>query len=157
MVGLPGRGERLTHDGLPRAEFGFAGTDLRRSLVAAILRGEKTATAGLLVDLQRDGDEPGKPGDQQVVVDADDREVAVIELTEVTVRRMADVDLRFARDEGEGFESVADWREAHERFFGSYLDEIRAGLGDPTWTLDDDTQIVCERFRLVELLPVVSA
>lgn len=152
MVGIPGRGERLTHGGLPRAEFGFAGTDLRRRLVEAILRGEKTATAGLLVDLQRDGDEPGRPGDRQVVVDADDREVAVIELTEVTVRRMADVDLQFARDEGEGFESVADWREAHERFFGSYLDEIRVGLGDPGWNLDDDAMIVCERFRLVEWL-----
>jgi uncharacterized protein YhfF len=56
VVGLPGRGERLTHAELPRAEFGFAGTDLRRRLVEAILRGEKTATAGLLVDLQRDGE-----------------------------------------------------------------------------------------------------
>lgn len=25
------------------------------------------------------------------------------------------VDLRFARDEGEGFKSVADWQAAHER------------------------------------------
>ena len=151
-MGLPGRGERLTHDRLPRAEFGFAGTDLRRRLVEAILSGEKTATAGLLVDHQREGEEPGRPGDRQVVLDVHDRAVAVIELTEVTVRRMADVDLQFARDEGEGFESVADWRGAHERFFGSYLDEIRSGLGDPDWSLDDDTMIVCERFRLVERL-----
>jgi uncharacterized protein YhfF len=152
VVGLPGRGERLTHDRLPRAEFGFAGTDLRRRLVDAILSGEKTATAGLLVDLQRDGEEPGRPGDRQVVLDNDDRAVAVIELTEVTVRRMADVDLQFARDEGEGFVSVAEWRQAHERFFGGYLEEIRAGLGDPGWTIDDDTMIVCERFRLLERL-----
>ena len=135
------------------AEFGFPGTPLRRRLVEAILRGEKTATAGLLVDLEREGEPLPTPGERQVVVDYDDRPMAVIELTEVSVRRMADVDLFFARDEGEGFETVAAWRDAHERFFGSYLDEIRVGLSDPHWHLTDDTLIVCERFRLVERLP----
>ena len=136
-----------------KAEFGFPGTALRRRLVEAILRGEKTATAGLLVDLEREGEPLATPGERQVVVDVDDRPVAVIELTEVTVHRMVDVDLPFARDEGEGFETVAAWRDAHERFFGSYLDEIRVGLSDPQWELTDDTLIVCERFRLVERLP----
>ncbi len=68
------------------------------------------------------------------------------------MRRMADVDLAFASDEGEGFETVADWREAHERFFGSYVEEIRVGLGDPDWSLTDDTLVTCERFRVVERL-----
>ena len=135
-----------------KAEFGFPGTALRRQLVDAILRGDKTATAGLVVDLEREGEELATAGERQVVVDADGNPVAVIELTEVTVRRMADVDLNFARDEGEGFESVAAWRAAHERFFGGYLDEIRRDLADPTWLLDDDTLVVCERFRLVERL-----
>jgi uncharacterized protein YhfF len=142
-VGLPRCGERLTDTtGLPKAEFGFPGTDLRRRLVAAILSGEKTSTTGLLADYQREGESPGTPGDRSVVVDADDREVGIIELTEVTVRRMADVDLQFARDEGEGFETIAAWREAHERFWNGYLDE----------TLTDDSLVVCERFRLVERL-----
>jgi uncharacterized protein YhfF len=39
-----------------KAEFGFAGTPLREQLVAAVLRGDKTATAGLLVDYERDGE-----------------------------------------------------------------------------------------------------
>jgi uncharacterized protein YhfF len=152
-VGLPRRGERLTDPtGLPPAEFGFPRTDLRRRLVAAILSGEKTATSGLLVDYEREGSAPGRPGDRSVVIDADDRQVAIIELTEVEVRRMGDIDLQFARDEGEGFETVADWRIAHENFFGSYLEDIRHDLGDPDWSLTDDTMIVCERFRVVERL-----
>jgi uncharacterized protein YhfF len=152
-VGLPRRGERLTDPaGLPPAEFGFAGTDLRRELVAAILRGDKTSTTGLLADYEREGDPIGSPGDRYLVLDVDDRPVAVIETTEITVRRMADVDLEFAIDEGEGFTSVAEWRAAHERFFGSYLDEVRAGIGDPDYALTDDTLVVCERFRLVERL-----
>ena len=135
-----------------KAEFGFPRTELRRQLVDAILRGEKTATAGLLVDLEREHEAMAVPGERQVVIDAEDRPVAVIEITDVAVRRMADVDLAFARDEGEGFETVRDWREAHERFFGGYIDEIRADLADATWKLDDETQIVCERFRIVERL-----
>jgi uncharacterized protein YhfF len=136
-----------------KAEFGFPRTELRRQLVDAILRGEKTATAGLLVDLERENEALAVPGERQVVIDAEDRPVAVIEITGVAVRRMADVDVAFARDEGEGFETVQDWREAHERFFGGYIDEIRADLGDPAWALDDDTQVVCERFQVVQRLP----
>jgi uncharacterized protein YhfF len=121
-------------------------------LVDAILRGEKTAGTGLLADYQRDGDEPGSPGERQLLVDFDDRPVAIIEITDVTIRRMADVDLEFAIAEGEGFASVADWRAAHERFFGSYIQEIRSGNGDPEWQLTDDTLVTCERFRVIQLL-----
>jgi uncharacterized protein YhfF len=155
VVGVPRRGERLTETdpgALPRAEFGFVGTDLRRRLVDAVLAGDKTATAGLLADYERDGETPGRPGDRQVVLDVDDREVAVIELTEVTIRRMADVDLQFAIDEGERFASVAEWRAAHESFWHGSIDEIRAGIGDPVFGLTDDTLVVCERFRLVKRL-----
>ena len=135
-----------------KAEFGFAGTPLREQLVAAVLRGEKTATAGLLVDYERDGEELPEAGERLAVVDHEGRDVAVIEITEVRVLRIGDVDLDFARDEGEGFESVAAWREAHDRFWRSYGDEIRDYLGDPGWDVDDDTLFVAERFRLVELL-----
>jgi uncharacterized protein YhfF len=152
-VGLPRRGERLTDTdigSLPKTEFGFAGTDLRRRLVEAVLAGVKTATASLLVDFERDGDQPGTPGDHEAVLDVDDRPVAIIELTEVTVRRMADVDLQFAIDEGEGFTTVAEWRAVHEDFWNGYLDEIRTDIGDPSFDLTDDTLIVCERFKLIE-------
>jgi uncharacterized protein YhfF len=131
------------------AEFGFAGTPLRETLVAAVLSGEKTATAGLLVDYERDGDALSEVGERFLVLDNHDRGVAVIETTEVRVLRVGDCDLEFARDEGEGFESVADWRVAHDRFWRSSADEIRAYLGDPDWDVTDDTEFVAERFRLV--------
>ena len=135
-----------------KAEFGFAGTPLREQLVAAVLRGDKTATAGLLVDYERDGEPLPKAGERYVVVDNEGRDVAVIEITDVNVCRIGDTDEQFARDEGEGFESVAAWREAHDRYWRSYADEIRAYLGDPDWDVSDDTLYVAERFRLVELL-----
>lgn len=135
-----------------KAEFGFAGTPLREQLVAAVLRGEKTATAGLLVDYERDGDPLPAVGEQLAVVDNDGRDVAVIEITEVRVLPIGDTDLQFARDEGEGFRSVAEWRAAHDRFWRSYAGEIRGYLGDPDWDVRDDTLYVAERFRLLRVL-----
>ena len=63
------------------------------------------------------------------------------------MKRIGDVDLQFAIDEGEGFETVADWREAHVRFFTS--PEMVTELGEPPVEIDDDTLVVCTRFRVV--------
>lgn len=151
-MGLPRRGERLT-EGLRPAEFGFPRTDLRRRLVEAILRGEKTSTSGLLSDFEREEDALPEVGERFALIDHEDRVVGVIETTEVQVTTIGEVGLAFALDEGEGFASVADWREAHERFWMSYAAETRAWLGDPVWVPRDETRIVCERFRLVENVP----
>jgi uncharacterized protein YhfF len=63
---------------------------------------------------------------------------AIVEVTEVRVLPAREIDLQFARDEGEGFESVQDWHEAHERFFER--------------TNEPDTLIEAVRFCVVELL-----
>ena len=136
-------------DDLPVSEFAFPGP-LRDKLVAAILSEEKTSTTGLHEEYVRTGEVLAPVGERSRVADSAGRSVAVIELTEVVVRRVGDVDLAFAIEEGEGFETVAEWREAHVRFFESpALAEI---LGDPPVVVDDDTLVVCERFRLVETL-----
>jgi uncharacterized protein YhfF len=132
-------------DDLPRAEFAFPGP-LRDQLVAAILSGTKTSTSGLVLFYERDGEPLPEVGRLAAVVDSDDRRVAVIELTEVRVVRLADVDLQHALDEGEGDESVAQWRAGHEQFWHS--PQVRAELG-PAFTVDDDTLVLAQRFRLV--------
>jgi uncharacterized protein YhfF len=141
-------GERLV-DGMPVAEFGFRGTPLRRKLVDAILAGEKTSTSGLLLEYELAGDPIASAGERFVVLGLDDEPVAVIETTEVRVIPMREVDLQFAVDEGEGFESVAAWREAHERFWTSPA--FVESVGRPV-RLDDETAVVAERFRLVRRL-----
>jgi uncharacterized protein YhfF len=131
-------------DDLPPAEFAFPGP-LRDKLVGAILSGAKTSTSALRAGYI---DEPlPVVGEVSAVVDSDGRRVAAIELTEVREIRIGDVDLRHALDEGEGYRSVADWRAGHENFWHS--PEVRAELGDPDFTVDDETPIVTERFRVV--------
>lgn len=134
---------------LPHAEFGFPGP-LRDKLVAAILAGAKTSTTGLHEELVREGTPVAAVGDRELVVDSAGRGVAVIETTEVAVQRLGDVDLAFAEEEGEGFETLEDWRDAHVRFFTS--PEMVALLGEPPVEVDDDTLVVCSRFRVVSRL-----
>ncbi|GAB4106634.1 hypothetical protein GCM10028790_56530 [Micromonospora taraxaci] len=133
-------------DDLPLAEFAFPGP-LRDTLVGAILSGAKTSTTGLLIGYERANEPLPEVGQLSAVVDSAGRRVAVIELTDVRVIRLADVDLEHALAEGEGDESVAQWRAGHETFWHSA--EMRAELGDPDFTVDDDTLVVTERFRLV--------
>jgi uncharacterized protein YhfF len=131
---------------LPLAEFAFPGP-LRDQLVAAILSGAKTSTSGLVLEYEREKEPLPKVGRRSAVVDSEGRRVAAIEITEVRVVRLADVDLQHALDEGEGFTSVVEWRAEHEGFWHSA--EVREELGDPDFTVDDDTQVLAQRFRLV--------
>ncbi|MFD3681600.1 ASCH domain-containing protein [Streptomyces sp. NPDC058613] len=138
-----------SYDDLPPYLLGFPGP-LRDTLVAAVLSGAKTSTTGLLPEYEAVGEPLPEAGQRAVLVDSDERPVAVMEVTGVRVVRLADVDLRHALDEGEGYGSVAEWRAAHERFWHSA--PMREAIGDPAYTVDDDTRVVAERFRVVERL-----
>jgi uncharacterized protein YhfF len=125
---------------LPPFGLGYPRTELRRKLVDAVLRGDKIATTGLASEFAPYTEDPlPKAGDHWLMLGYDDEPVAVVETTEMSLLPAGQVDLDFARDEGEGFESVADWRAAHERFWSDH-------------EITDETLIVCERFRLVERL-----
>jgi uncharacterized protein YhfF len=120
-------------------ELGFRGTALRRRLVGAVLRGEKTATSSLREHYRPFADEAlPQVHERGVLLGEDDEPAGVVETTEVRVLPAGQVDLAFARAEGEGFESVAAWRAAHERFWSAQ-----------GHTVTDDTLVVCERFQLV--------
>ena len=71
-------------------------------------------------------------------MDFDDRPVGIVEVTESREIPAGEIDMHFVREEGEGFESVDDWREAHERFFGQ--------------PIPDDLLVLALRFQLVERL-----
>jgi uncharacterized protein YhfF len=138
----------MSADDLPVVEFAFPGP-LRDQLVAAIVAGEKTTTSSLADEYDPVSDPLPAAGLRQAVIDSAGRRVAVIETTAVRVIRLGDVDLAHAVGEGEGFASVAEWRAGHEQFWHSA--EVRAERGDPAFTVDDDTLIVAQAFRLENL------
>ena len=138
-------------DGLPRWGFADPGP-LRDELTAAALSGKKTATSSLVVEYEIESEAIPRVGDRSVLVDTHDQPVAIAETTEVRIVRLADVDDAFAIDEGEDYADAAEYRAAHERYWNGHIDAIRTGLADPSFALTDDTMIVAERFRIVEVL-----
>jgi uncharacterized protein YhfF len=134
---------------LPTVQFAAPGP-LRDSLVSAVLDGTKSTTTCLLQDYEIEGETLPLAGSRAAVVDSDGRRVAVIEVTEIRVVRLGDVDVDHARDEGEGYTCVADWRAGHNDFW--HGTDYRTWLGDPDFTVDDETPAVLQRFRLVTVL-----
>jgi uncharacterized protein YhfF len=130
--------------------FAFPGP-LRDELTALALAGTKTTTAGLFAELEANGSALAEPGVREVLLDSDERPVAVLEIVESRVVRLADVDDRHAIDEGEGYRNAADFRVAHERFWNSYIDDLRRTI-TPDFDIDDDTLVVLQRFKVVERL-----
>ncbi|WP_274626693.1 ASCH domain-containing protein [Arvimicrobium flavum] len=110
-------------------------------LLALVLAGTKTATCGALRDFPEGSPERPVVGRRDVVLDGQGRRAAVIETVEVTVRRFDEMDEKFAHDEGEGLRTLAEWREGHQSYF-----ERNGGFSP-------DMELICERFRLVEVLP----
>jgi uncharacterized protein YhfF len=124
--------------GLRTLALGTPG-ELRTTLNTLVLSGVKTATAGLLTDeYAAENEELEHVGERLVLVDDDDKLIGVVEVTDVEVVRFADVSWDFARSEGEGDRSIEEWREGHRRYW--------ARVGFP---VDDDSRVVCIRFRLV--------
>ena len=118
----------------------FAG-DLREvatELALLVRDGPKRATASVLAHWEEEGERLPVPGAHAVVLDGWGNAVCVIRTTRVETRPFAEVDERFAWDEGEGDRTLAWWRQAHIDYF--------AAIGT---TLTDDTIMVLERFELV--------
>jgi uncharacterized protein YhfF len=113
---------------------------LRRRLVDAVLRGEKTATASLRSSYEPFATEPLPwAGERCALVGYADEPLGVVQVTQVSVVALDEVDLQFALDEGEGFTSVSEWQTAHLEYW--------AAEG-----ANENTLVVCERFRLLQSL-----
>lgn len=115
------------------------GPELSARLIALVCSGRKTATCGAAAGFDA-GEEPiPVVGRRDIALNWDGTPAAVIETVEVTRRRFRDVDEAFALDEGEN-ESLAEWRRDHQAYF-----ERNGGF-------DPDMELICERFKLVEVL-----
>ena len=121
-------------------QFSFGDSpELADELLALLLAGKKTATCGALRD-HGPGKEPlPQVHRRDVVLNGAGQPACVIETQSVEIKRFDDIDPAFTTREGEG--DYAQWRAGHEAYFA------RNGGFSP------DMDIVCETFRLVEVLP----
>lgn len=130
--------------------FGYDGDGgLGDQLLAAVLRGEKTATSSLAVEYLS-GEPLPRVGERLTLLDHDGRPHGVVETTRVTIVPLHLVGNDVARDEGEGFADAAQWRRAHVAFWAEVADLVRADAGDPKWQLREAEAVVVHWFQLLE-------
>jgi uncharacterized protein YhfF len=116
--------------------------ELADELIELVVAGPKRATAGALVDFEREGAPVPSPGDLWIATDGAGRPRALLRTTEVRVGPLSSVDDAFAWDEGEGDRTRASWLADHERFFRRYLPTIGEVFAP-------DMATVFERFEMV--------
>lgn len=125
-------------DGLRVLELGTPG-EMRDWLNECVLKGDKRATAGLLVaDYQAEGEPVEHVGELLALVDSESKRIGTAEVTKAEVVPFAEVSWEFAQAEGEGFTSIEHWRQVHAKFWT----EAGAEVGD-------QTEVVCTHFRLL--------
>ncbi len=133
--------------------WGFATPGpLRDKLTSLAIGGGKVVTTDLLANYEIEGEPVEQPGDISILLDSEERPLAMIEDVRSTVIRLADMTDEDAIDEGEGYADAAAFRVSHEEHWNGFIDEVREGLGDPGFTITDDTLVVVERFRIAGLL-----
>jgi uncharacterized protein YhfF/GNAT superfamily N-acetyltransferase len=133
--------------------WGFATPGpLRDKLTSLAIGGGKVVTTDLLANYEIEGEPIEQPGDISILLDSEERPLAMIEDVLSKVIRLADMTDQDAIDEGEGYADAAAFRVSHEDHWNGFIDEVRDGLGDPGFKITDDTPVVVERFRIAGLL-----
>jgi uncharacterized protein YhfF len=129
---------KARHPGAETFTFGDSRA-LCDDLLARVRSGAKHATCGALRDFAEGREALPVAGRRDIALDWDGNPALVIVTTEVAIRRFCDVDAGFALAEGED-ETLEGWQVGHRAYFE------RNGGWSP------DMELVCERFRLVEVL-----
>lgn len=110
-------------------------------LLALVLTGVKTATAGYLEEYEREGLPVERVGDLDVLLDSSRIPRAVIQTTGVEIVPFHEVTAEHAFAEGEEDRTLASWRRIHRDFYERFI--------TPDVAFRDDILIVCQRFRVV--------
>lgn len=131
---------------LPPFRFGStpAGAD---GLLALVLAGTKTATSLAVAAAAATGEPLPFVGALSIALDGAGRPRCVIETLEATRQPLSAVDAAFAHAYGEGDRTLAWWL----RELAEYYREEFAALGLATAADVADPELLCERFRVVQI------
>ena len=117
-------------------------SEMAWELVELVLQGKKTATASLVEENKLNPESAPVPDGYSVVTDFEGNPQCVVQTTEIRHLPFAEVDAQFAFDEGEGDQTLADWRDGHWRYFSKEAKELELEF-------DEKSLVTCERFRLL--------
>jgi uncharacterized protein YhfF len=113
-------------------------------LAQLVIDGIKTATCSGYIFYELEKEPLPTTEDYSIILNSDDRPVAIVKTVEVTLTPMNEVTSEFAIAEGEGDRTYHYWWETHEEFF-------RNELSATGREFSEDMLLVCERFEVVDV------
>ena len=109
-----------------------------------VIDGIKTATCSGYIFYELENEPLPTTDDYSIILNSDDKPVAIIKTVEVALTPMNEVTEEFAVAEGEGKRTYQYWWEAHEKFFRNELHAIGREFSE-------DMLLVCERFEVIDV------
>ncbi|MFD1928414.1 ASCH domain-containing protein [Sporosarcina siberiensis] len=113
-------------------------------LAQLVVDGIKTATCSGHIFYELENDPIPTTEDYNIILNSDDKPVAITKTVGVTITPMNKVSEEFAIAEGEGNLTYRYWWDAHEKFFRKELNSIEREFSK-------DMLLVCERFEVVHV------
>lgn len=142
MESLPGYLPSNMGELVPPPAWSFGATpELADELLALVLAGRKTATAGALWDYEADEEPLPEVGSLSIILDGAGHPRALIRTSDVRTVPFDEVNEEHAFLEGEDDRTLASWRRIHQWFFTEHASHTRG--------FDESMPIVLERFELL--------
>lgn len=108
-------------------------------LTALVVAGKKTATCMAQVEVEQGAEAMPEVGRRDIALHWDGRPALVIETISIELMPYSEVGEEFALAEGEN-DTLEGWRDDHRQYF-----ERAVGF-------DESMMLICERFRVVEVI-----
>ncbi|HRH42719.1 MAG TPA: ASCH domain-containing protein [Pyrinomonadaceae bacterium] len=111
-------------------------------LAELVVSGKKSATASLVAVNERQPENAPVDDGYSVVTDFEGNPLCIIQTTEIRLMPFDKVDAQFAFDEGEGDQTLENWRDGHWKYFTQEASEL--GI-----EFNEKSLVCCERFKLL--------
>lgn len=111
-------------------------------LAQLVVSGKKCATASLVAVNERQPENAPIDDGYSVVTDFEGNPLCIIQTTEIRLMPFDKVDAQFAFDEGEGDQTLENWRDGHWKYFTQEASEL--GI-----EFNEKSLVCCERFKLL--------
>lgn len=111
-------------------------------LAQLVVDGVKTATCSGHIFYELKSEPLPTTEDYGVILDTNDKPIAIVKTTEVMLTPMNEVTEEFAIAEGDG--TYQNWWDIHEGYFTEQLNAV--GL-----EFTEDILLVCERFKVIDI------
>jgi uncharacterized protein YhfF len=115
-------------------------TDICADLV---LKGVKRASCGLKIMYDLKKEFFPEINELTIITNWDKQPICVVKTIDLSFRKFKDIDAEWAKYEGEGDQSLEQWKETHSDYFQKQLDDF--GL-----VFTESVELICERFEVVK-------